>query len=150
MPGNASTASLNPRRILVRGVNWVGDAVMTTPALLRLRERFPDALIAMVTREKLRGLWLNHPAVDEVIGIRQDENAWQVARKVRVVMWPDAAARRDAALYGKASMGAPQLSRRSGFDLALVLPNSPRSALESWLARIPRRIGYARPWRRLL
>jgi len=27
-----------PRRILVRGVNWLGDAVMTTPALQRLRE----------------------------------------------------------------------------------------------------------------
>ncbi len=150
MPHNPSIAALNPRRILVRGVNWVGDAVMTTPALLRLRERFPDALIALVTREKLRGLWLNHPAVDEVIGIKQEDNAWQVARKVRVVMWPDAAARRDAALYGKTSMGAPQLARRSGFDLALVLPNSPRSALESWLARIPRRVGYARPWRRFL
>ncbi len=150
MPRNPSTPAFNPRRILVRGVNWVGDAVMTTPALLRLREHFPDALIALVTREKLRGLWLNHPAIDEVIGIKQDENAWQVARKVRVVMWPDAAARRDASLYGKTSMGAPQLARRSGFDLALVLPNSPRSALETWLARIPRRVGYARPWRRFL
>jgi heptosyltransferase-2 len=42
------------------------------------------------------------------------------------------------------------LSRRGGFDLAVVLPNSPRSALEPWLARIPRRVGYARPWRNLL
>ena len=31
-----------PGRILVRGTNWLGDAVMTTPALLRLREKFPD------------------------------------------------------------------------------------------------------------
>jgi heptosyltransferase-2 len=37
--------------------------------------------------------------------------------------------------------------RARRFDLALVLPNSPRSALEVWLARIPQRIGYARPWR---
>jgi ADP-heptose:LPS heptosyltransferase len=32
-------------RILIRGTNWLGDAVMTTPALLRLREKFPDAHI---------------------------------------------------------------------------------------------------------
>ena len=42
-------------RILVRGTNWLGDAVMTTPALLRLREKFPDAHIALLTPEKLRG-----------------------------------------------------------------------------------------------
>ena len=30
-------------RILIRGTNWLGDAVMTTPALLRLREKYPDA-----------------------------------------------------------------------------------------------------------
>ena len=35
-------------------MNWLGDAVMTTPALLRLREKFPDAHIALLTPEKLR------------------------------------------------------------------------------------------------
>jgi heptosyltransferase-2 len=40
-----------------------------------------------------------------------------------------------------------QKLRAGNFDLALVLPNSPRSALEVWLAGIPQRIGYARPWR---
>ena len=38
-------------------------------------------------------------------------------------------------------------ARPTKFDLALVLPNSPRSAIETWLAGIPQRIGYARPWR---
>jgi heptosyltransferase II len=37
--------------------------------------------------------------------------------------------------------------RAGNFDLALVLPNSPRSAIETWLAHIPQRIGYSRPWR---
>jgi hypothetical protein len=27
-------------RILIRGTNWLGDAMMTTPALLCLREKF--------------------------------------------------------------------------------------------------------------
>src|SRR5258708_10200024 len=81
--------AIQPRRILVRGVNWLGDAVMTTPALLRLREHFPDALIALLTPEKLRGLWLHHPAIDEVIGFEQDEGPLPWARKVQVVMCPD-------------------------------------------------------------
>ena len=63
----------SPRRILVRGVNWLGDAVMTTPALRRLREHFPQAHITLLTPEKLRDLWRQHPAVDEVIGFAAGE-----------------------------------------------------------------------------
>jgi heptosyltransferase-2 len=112
---------VNPKseKILVRGTNWLGDAVMTTPALLRLREKFSDAHITLLTPEKLRDLWTNHPAVNETIPFASDENVFLTGKKLRA---------------GK-------------YDLALVLPNSPRSALEVWLARIPQRIGYARPWR---
>ncbi|HEX3627022.1 MAG TPA: lipopolysaccharide heptosyltransferase II [Verrucomicrobiae bacterium] len=107
------------KRLLVRGTNWLGDAVMTTPALMRLREKFPDAHIALLTPEKLEQLWLHHPAVDEFISFSAGQGVFGVAAKLR---------------GGK-------------FDAALVLPNSPRSALEVFLARIPARIGYARPWR---
>jgi heptosyltransferase II len=107
------------RRILVRGTNWLGDAVMTTPALLRLREKFPDAHIALLTPDKLRDLWLHHPAVNETLSFAPGENIFMVGNKLRA---------------GK-------------FDLALVLPNSPRSAMETWLAGIPQRVGYTRPWR---
>ena len=92
---------------------------MTTPALLRLRETFPDAHIALLTPDKLTDLWQNHPAVNEVISFAAGENIFSVAKKLRA---------------GK-------------FDLALALPNSPRSAMETWLAGIPQRIGYARPFR---
>ena len=119
MAGQPQSSSLNPRRILVRGVNWLGDAVMTTPALLRLREKFPDAHITLLTPEKLADLWKNHPAVNEIISFQAGESVFAIGKKLSA---------------GK-------------FDLALVLPNSPRSALEVFLARIPQRIGYARPWR---
>ncbi len=108
-----------PSRILVRGVNWLGDAVMTTPALARLRERFPAARIALLTQEKLADLWLHHPGLDAVLTFASGASPWSVARRLR----------------------------GEEFDASLVLPNSPRSALEVWLARIPQRIGYARPWR---
>jgi heptosyltransferase-2 len=114
-----SEGGLHPRRILVRGTNWLGDAVMTTPALLRLREKFPDSHITLLTPEKLRELWTGHPAVDETISFDTGESVFAVAKKLRA----------------------------GETDLALVLPNSPRSAIEAWIAGIPRRVGYARPWR---
>ena len=113
-------SSLQPLRILVRGTNWLGDAVMTTPALLRLREKFPDAHIALLTPDKLADLWKAHLAVDESISFSAGKGIFEVVSKLRSA---------------------------AGFDVALVLPNSPRSALEIFLARVPQRIGYARPWR---
>ena len=55
------------RRLLVRGVNWLGDAVMTTPALQRLREALPEAHITLLTHEKLADLWQHHPSLDAVL-----------------------------------------------------------------------------------
>ncbi len=139
-------ATFQPRRILVRGVNWLGDAVMTTPALMRLREHFPSALIALLTPEKLRGLWLHHPAVDEIITFTPEEGAWRIAQKVQVVMWPESKKQTVAESARRAAEAISPI-HRGAFDLALIFPNSPRSAIESWIAGIPRRVGYARPWR---
>jgi heptosyltransferase II len=108
-----------PRRIVVRGVNWLGDAVMSTPALLRLREAKPDAHITLLTPAKLAEIWRQHPALDAVEVFEAGESVWSVGRR----------------LSG------------GNFDLGLVLPNSPRSALELRLAGVPRRVGYAGPWR---
>ena len=55
-----------PEKILVRSVNWLGDAVMTTPALQRLREARPEAHITLLTHAKLAGLWEQHPAIGKL------------------------------------------------------------------------------------
>jgi heptosyltransferase-2 len=115
-------ASQPRRRILVRGVNWLGDAVMTTPALQRLREALPEAHITLLTHQKLSDLWQGHPSLDAIIPFSTGESPWTVAGRLRA----------------------------EGFQTALVLPNSVRSALEVWLARVPQRIGRARRWRNWL
>lgn len=119
MSGASAGIPSAPREILVRGVNWLGDAVMTVPALFCLRQSFPQARITLLTPVKLGQLWEHHPAVDSVLTFTPGENPLRVASRLRA----------------------------GRFDLALVLPNSPRSALETWLAGIPQRVGYARAWR---
>jgi heptosyltransferase-2 len=116
------SAVIPPRRLLVRGVNWLGDAVMTTPALLRLREAQPQAHLTLLTHEKLAELWRHHPAINQVLTFSARDSVLAVGRRLR----------------------------GERFDTALLFPNSPRSALEVWLARIPRRIGGAWPWRNWL
>jgi heptosyltransferase-2 len=111
-----------PEKILVRGVNWLGDAVMTTPALRRLREARPDAHITLITPEKLAALWPGHPSLDATLTFNDQDTVFSLARRLRA----------------------------ERFDSAVVFPNSPRSALEVFLARIPRRIGYARGGRNFL
>ncbi len=117
---NAGPVGPPIRRIVVRSVNWLGDAVMTTPALMRLREALPDTEIHLLSPQKLAALWLAHPAVDRVVAFGPGEGIWQVSRRIR----------------------------REGADVSLILPNSLRSALEPWLARVPRRIGIATRGRR--
>ena len=112
-PDAMNSATITTRHIVIRGVNWLGDAVMTTPAVLRLRERFPQAQITVLCAEKLRDLWTSHPAIDHVRTFAPGEGWRSVARNVRSI----------------------------NADLAVIFPNSFRSALEVWWAGIPRRVG---------
>lgn len=107
-----------PRRILIRSPNPVGDAVMATPALRALRRDHPDAEIVLMGPPQHAGLLRDVSTFDEYLPIS--------GRSVTAI--------RDR---------ARALGRRS-FDWAVVLPDSPRAALEPFLARIPRRAGYAR------
>jgi heptosyltransferase-2 len=106
-----------PRRILVRSPNWVGDAVMATPALRALRAAHPDADIALEAPPRLEGLYRGLPSYNAFLP----------------------AARRARELLARA-----RALRAASFDWAVLLPDSPRAALAPFLARTPRRVGYAR------
>ena len=107
-----------PKRILVRGVNWLGDAVISTPTLQRLREAAPNSEITLLTHAKLADLFQHYPHIDQLMSFHPSEGLFALANRIR--------------------------ERR--FELALILPNSHRSALEAFLARIPQRVGYGRRW----
>src|SRR5262245_40269354 len=106
--------------------NWVGDAVMATPALRALRGHFPTAKIIGVLKPYVAGVLEGAPWLDEHIFLSADGPRDQ--------RWLAAASR----------------LRRARVDLAVLFPNSFRSALVAQLGRCRRRVGYARYGRALL
>ncbi len=108
-------------KILLRATNWVGDVVMSLPALGSLRRGFPDAHLAVLCRPWVAGLYGLRPEVDEVLV--EDSRG------------------EDAGIAGRERLAARIAEK--GFDLAVVLPRSFDSAWVPFRAGIPRRVGYA-------
>ncbi len=109
------------RRLLVRGPNWIGDAVMCEPALSAVRGLFPEAEVTLLVKPTIAELLAHHPAVDCTL-VYEDR-------------------RKHAGLAGKWAL-AEELRRRR-FDLAILFQNAFEAALISFLAGIARRYGYA-------
>jgi heptosyltransferase II len=112
-------------KILIRATNWIGDAVMSLPALRAVRNRYPDARITVLAKPWVAALYEGELSIDRVIpleaasGARDWKAKWDLARRLR----------------------------DERFDLAVVLPNSFESAAVVWLAGVRRRVGYARDGR---
>ncbi|MGD9019240.1 MAG: glycosyltransferase family 9 protein, partial [Desulfuromonadales bacterium] len=121
-------ARKNIHRIVVRTTNWIGDAVMTTPALKAIRETFPDACITVVANPLVAQLFAFHPDCDEVIEYdRQGQHA---------------------GLIGFLRFVA--LLRGRKFDCAILFQNAFEAALMAFLAGVPKRAGFMTDGRRLL
>jgi heptosyltransferase II len=107
-------------RILVRGVNWVGDTVLSYPTVQQLKTLFPKSHLAVLIPSYLVDLWKTFPYVDEIIPFQKKGGIGS--------LWED--------------LNLGQSLKERNFDLAVILPRSFRSALHIYLARIPIRIGY--------
>ena len=53
-------------KILIRGPNWVGDAVLAIPAMKVIREQFPNAEITLLVRPWVAGLFTAAPFIDKL------------------------------------------------------------------------------------
>src|SRR3989442_5751957 len=105
-----------PDRILVIKLRYVGDVLLATPVLSRLRESFPKAHLAMLVNPGTEDMVRDHPALDEGLVLARGV----LARQWRFV--------RDL--------------RRRQFDLMIDLTDPYRSALLSSLSDAPDRLGY--------
>ena len=114
----------NIKRIVVRGTNWVGDAVLTVPALRELRRLFPDSQITLATRPWAKELFANAEFLDDLLVFDRRGIASVLSQ---VSEW-----------------------KKRKFDLAVVFQNAFEAALVPALARVPVRVGYATEGRRFL
>jgi lipopolysaccharide heptosyltransferase II len=122
LPSNVSAQDLKPFRILIRSSNWLGDAVMSVPAVRAIKAGRPDAHITVAVPSKIASMWKLVAEVDRIIP-----------------------------LTGTSLVGAVHAIRQQpGFDVAILFPNSLRVALEVWLGSVPRRVGYRGHTRRWL
>lgn len=110
-------------KILVRVPNWLGDCVISLPALDSLVRQFPDAGISVLAKPHVAPLF-----------VRED---------IDIIIYDSLGAH--MGLKGRMKL-AGELKER-GFDCAVLFQNAFEAALIAFLAKIPRRVGYARDLR---
>ena len=106
---------------MLRAANWVGDAVMTTPAIRAVRKNFPAARITILAKPWVIPVFQHNPHLDSVMPY-------------------------EAAGRHKGVLGLMRLARdihQRNFDLAILFQNAFEAALLAFAAGIPRRLGYA-------
>jgi len=108
------------RNILVRGTNWIGDVIMTLPAMAAIRRAFPGARISVLAKPWVADIFSLCSDVDEVILYRSPGVHAGVGGILRL---------------------AGEL-REKKFDAAILLQNAIEAAIISFLAGIPVRAGY--------
>ena len=119
LPPGISARDLKPFRILIRSSNWLGDAVMSVPAVRAIKGGRPDVHVTIAAPDKIAAMWKLIPEVDAIIPLPEGS----LLPVVRL------------------------LKQQMSFDVAILFPNSLRVAFESWLSGIPRSVGYRGHWR---
>ncbi|MGV8073080.1 MAG: lipopolysaccharide heptosyltransferase II [Syntrophobacteraceae bacterium] len=107
-------------KILIRSTNWIGDAVMTTPAMGAVRAAYPHAEIVVAANPAVSELFAHHPYCD------------------RVLIFDKRGAHRGLSGF----FGFCRDLRMEKFDLAVLFQNAIEAAVMAFFARIPQRAGY--------
>jgi heptosyltransferase II len=113
-------------KILIRGTNWIGDAVMSVPAMREIRRLFPEAHIALQTRPWAKDIFADSALFDEIIELGS----------------------LDSKITGP--LRQAEALRPHKFDLGVLFPNSFASAFIARLGNVRKRVGYATDGRSFL
>lgn len=111
----------DPKNIIVKMPNWLGDLVMSTPVLADLRNHWPSAQITAMCQSNVGGLLLHDPNINELFNYKRP-NGWIPHQQHREII--------ETIRYGQ-------------YDLGILLTNSFSSAWWFWQGNVTNRIGYA-------
>jgi heptosyltransferase-2 len=111
----------NINNILIRATNWVGDAVMTLPALEAVRENFQSASITVLARPWVAPLFENHPAVNNILIYNKHDGLTKNLSEFFHVI---------------------NMIRKNKYDLAVLFQNAFEAALLAYLGRVTYRLGF--------
>jgi len=113
------------QRLLIRGTNWVGDSILSLPALKRARLEFPEARITLLVLPWVAGIYEGCPSVDDIWLYNRQGLHRGLSGKLRLI----------------------RELREGRFDAALLFQNAFEAAALTRLAEIPVRAGYDRDGR---
>ena len=116
----AEVERLKPFRVLIRSSDLLDGAAMSVEAARRIKRGRPDLHLTVLVVDRLADFWRNVSEVDEVLQVEDESSVFAVARKIR-----------------------------GRFDVAILFSSSLRPGIEIWLAGIPRRVAFSKPWRDL-
>jgi lipopolysaccharide heptosyltransferase II len=115
-------------RVLVKEVNWLGDLVISLPALRAIRAAFATSTLSVMVKRELAGFFDGMSWVDEVMPYTIGRGLRGIVDRRKII----------------------SRIRERRFDLAILFPNSFQSALWVTLGGVPRRAGFVADHRRAL
>lgn len=119
----------NINTILIRATNWVGDAVMTLPALEAAHENFPSARITILAKPWVAPLFENHPAVSDILVFQKYDSVIKDLAEIRSLI---------------------ESVKEKQFDLAILFQNAFEAAIIAYMGGVKYRVGFDSDGRGLL
>ncbi len=108
-------------KVLVRGVNWIGDTILTLPAIQGIKKLMPRARVSVLAKQHLCALYRNDPGADEVIPLPSGNGVALLKEESELI----------------------RRLKSERYDLTMIFPRSPRAALMPYRGGIRYRLGYA-------
>lgn len=120
--------NFEPKNIIIRMPNWLGDLVMATPILEDVKTQWPSAKITAMCQSNVAGMLKENPYINEIFSFKKP-NGWLPRDKDRDIL---------------------TTLRHGNYDLGILLTNSFSSALWFWRGNVNYRVGYTGHFRSLL